>query len=352
MTVDISQPAPCQHRLHIRVLPELIQPVREGVVREFQRDANIAGFRKGKAPRELVEGRFPTEIREETLRRLTRQVFEQVQEERRLKPVGPFEVTKLAFDEAKGLDLEADVEVEPDFSLGSYREIPLTRRPPAVTPEEIDQVLKQLQESAAQLVPTNEGQKEKQLPAIDDDLAKELGQENLQQLKAHLEAKLRERKKSEATQALEQELCEALVSRHPFEVPPRLVAKQQERLARDFQARLLLAGRTEEQIKADLVGYTEQLQTNALRHVKLAFILDRIAEQEQLAVTQEEIVDRLWTLAKQWDKDPAEVRRLLDAKGWWPSVVSSIRQDKTIAWLLNAARIEDQKLMNAPVNSE
>jgi len=376
--ISVSQSAPCQHQFHISVPPDAIQPVREAVVQEFQREATLAGFRKGKAPRELVERHYPAEIREETLRRLTRQIFEQVTQERKLKPVGPFEVIRLSFDEAKGLSLEAQVEVEPEFSLAEYRGIRLTQPSVTASPHEFGQALTHLQESMAELVPvpqpqasgslaedpertrgTGEGlpaptavgaqagtppQKVKRVPNLDDEFAKDVGFETLEQLKAHVEAKLREQKVAEARQALEQALCEELLKRHTFDVPPRLVERQAERLKRDFQVRLLLSGLPEEQAQEKLTTYTEQLRTAASRYVKLAFILERIADREGLSVTQDELVERLWKLAKRWGKDPAEVRRLLDAQGLWPSVHSSIRQEKTTELLLRVAQIEETRL--------
>jgi len=338
--ISVTQSAPCQQQLRIKLPAQAVQPVREVVVGEFQREAAIPGFRKGRAPRELVERKYPGEIREETLRRLTRQVFERVQTERNLKPVGPFEVTRVDFDEAKGLELEAHVEVEPEFRLAEYRGIRLTKPGVTVSPEEIEQALKQLQESMAELVPVGEGKpKEKRVPSLDDEFAKDVGFENLEQLKVHVEAKLRERKTAEATQGLEQSLCEALLARHTFDVPQQLVTRQTERLTRDFQVRCLLAGFSDEKVKEELAKYTEQLRTSAARYVKLAFILDRIAEAENISVTQDELVDRLWKLAKRWGKDPAEVRRLLDARGLWPSILSSIRQEKTIGFLMSAAQV-------------
>ena len=58
-------------------------------------------------------------------------------------------------------------------------------------------------------------------------------------------------------------------------------------------------------------------------------------------MTQDELVERLWKLSQRWSKDPIEVRRLLDERGLWPSVTSSIRQEKTVKFLLDAARVTD-----------
>ena len=58
-------------------------------------------------------------------------------------------------------------------------------------------------------------------------------------------------------------------------------------------------------------------------------------------MTEAELMKRLWELARRWKKDPAEVRKLFDAEGLWGSVVSSIRQEKTIAMLLSAAAVQE-----------
>ncbi|MBI4353827.1 MAG: hypothetical protein HY595_01180 [Candidatus Omnitrophica bacterium] len=337
----MKQSQPCQYVFTIHLKAQAVQPVREAVVQEVQREATIAGFRKGKAPKELVEQHHPTAIRDETVRRLTRHVVEQVISDHKLKPVGPFEIIHLEFDEAKGMQLEAQVEVEPDFPLGDYRRIPLKKSSIAVAAEEVAQALSRLQESMAQLVPTGQGEaKEKRVPALDDEFAKDVGFENVELLKTHLEAKLREQNTTQQQHELEQQLCDALLARHQFELPARLVSRQTERLKREFHARLLLAGMSEEQVQQEATKYEEQVRTNASRHVKLAFIVDRIAEKERLSVTQDEMMDRLWKLATRMGKDPTEVRRLLDAKGLWPSIVSSILQEKTIAWLLSVATVE------------
>ena len=340
LKVQIERPAPCQHRLRIHAGAELIGPIREAVVHDILREAVLPGFRKGKAPRGLVEQRHADAIKEETVRRATRHVFERVQQEHGLKPVGSFEVSKLEFHEATGLELEARVEVEPEFRLADYRGVPVTKGDAAVAPADVDKALAQLQESMAELVPAAEGQpKEKRVPALDQAFAKDVGFETLEQLRAHVEAKVREQRAAQVEQALEQAVCDELLKRHTFEVPPGLVERQRERLTQDFQVRLMLAGVPEEQVNERLAHYTEQLKTNAVRQVKLSFILDRIAEQEQVGITQEEIVERLWTLAKRWGKDPVQVRQLLDQKGQWSSVLSAIRQDKTMRLVMDAARV-------------
>jgi FKBP-type peptidyl-prolyl cis-trans isomerase (trigger factor) len=342
VTMTVSDAGPCQKSLRLHVAKEAVDPVRGEILVEFQRQAALPGFRKGKAPTELVQRQYAKEIQDETLHRVARQAFERAVKEHGLKVVGAFAVSRMEFAEAGALAIEATVEVEPAFPLGSYKGIPLTRQSAEVTAEDLAKALTALQESMAQLVPAGEGQaKERKLPPIDDELAKDVGFENLEKLKAQVEAKLREQKRSTAESVVESSLCDELLTRHAFEVPPQLVGRQTDRLTKDFTTRLVLSGIPEEQVKERVSQFTEQLRTSAARHVKLAFILDRIAEQESVAVAQDEVVARLWQVAQRWKKDPAEVRKIFDANGLWPSVISAIRQEKTIAWLLSKAVINN-----------
>ena len=372
MTAAVTEPSPCEKSLRVQVGREVVVPVRAAVLAEFQREVTLPGFRKGRVPAALLEREYAKPIREELLRRLTQQALEQVAKDYGLKPVGPFEVKTADLSETDGLKIEAMVEVAPAVPLGQYKGIPLAQGSDVVTPEDIGRALTALQDSMAQLVPSGEGEatpppaasppqagspvpsgtggqppagaagggaKERRVPALDDELAKDLGLGTLEQLRAHVAAKLREQKRTEQARAMESALCDELLKRHTFQVPPRLVSRQTDRLTRDFKVRLLLGGTPEEQLGAEVAKFTEELRRSAERHVKLTFILDRIAEQESIAVSQDELVKRLWQLAQRWKKDPTEVRKHLDEQGLWPSVVSAIRQDKTIAFLIAAAAI-------------
>ena len=338
--VSITDSAPCEKSLTLQVGMELIAPIRAAVLAEVQKDAALPGFRKGKAPTNLIERQYAKTIYDETLQRAIRHALEQAAKDHGLKPVGPFEVKSVDFSESSGLNLEATVEVEPAFKLASYKGISLTRAVEVISPQDVDQAVVKLQESMAQLVPAKEGQaKERQVPPLDDELAKDLGFENLATMRSHVEAKLREQKRFADEQALEGALCDELIKRHAFDVPAKLVGHQTERLKRDFTVRLMLSGMPEEQVTEHVAKYAESLRQAGERHVKLAFILDRIAEQESMGIAQDELVGRLWQLARRWKNDPAEVRKILDAQGLWPSVVSALRQEKTIRLVLSSASI-------------
>ena len=339
--ISVTDAGPCQKSVRLRLDPEAIQPVRAAVISEFQKQATLAGFRKGKAPVHLVERQYAQAIQEELLHRITKQSLERAVTEHQLRPVGPFEVHRADLT-ADGLQLEATVEVEPLFELAQYKQIRLTRPSAEVTPQEMEQGMASVQDSMAQMEPAGEGQpKQRNVPPLDDELAKDLGFESLERLRTHVGAKLREQKRAAQAEALEDALCDELLKRHAMDVPPKLIAHQAQRLTQDFKARLLLAGIPEVQLEDEVKKFTEQLRDSAQRRVKLGFILDRIAAQESITVSEGEVVERLWQLARRWNKDPAEVRKMFDARGLWPSVMTTIRQEKTIRRLLSEAAITD-----------
>ncbi len=345
---SMTETAPCQKAVRVHVKQEAIAPVRSAVLGEFRREATLPGFRKGKAPVALVERQYAKAIQDETLQRVTREAFEQAARTHHLKPVGPFELSRADFSDADGLTLEATVEVEPTFTLGDYASIRMVTPAIAVSPQDIEQGLEQLRQSMAQLVPAKEGaEKERQVPALDDELAKDLGFPTLDALRQHVEAKLREQQRAAQAQELEATLCAELLKRQTIDVPPRLVSRQTERLTRDFQARLLLRGMAEDKVQEELAKFTDRLRTSAEQQVKLGFILDRVADQESIKVQEAELVERLWQLSQRWKKDPAQVRAIFDSQGLWPSVISAIRQEKTIARLLTRA-IADPLVGTAP----
>lgn len=340
VTATVTEIAPCQQRLRVHLSPEAASPIRAAVLAEFQKASSVPGFRKGKAPEEVVERHYAPQLHHELLQRLTEHACARALEQHRLKPVGPIEVTERHWSETEGLSVEATLEVEPSFALGAYKGIPLPQPSCDVSQEECRQALSALQDSMAQLVPAQEGTaKERRVPPLDDELAKDLGFQDVPKLTAHVEATLRERKRDAARQQVDAALGDALLERHPFEVPPRLVAQQQERLIRDIKVRLLLVGTPEDAVEAEAAKVTAKVRASAERRVKLAFVLDRIAEQERIGVTEQELVERLWQIAKQWKKDPAMVRKVFDERGLWPGVASVVREEKTMAFLRAAATV-------------
>ena len=138
-TVEMTESAPCQRSLSVTVGVEAYEPIRNGVVKQFQKESTIKGFRKGKAPLAIVEKNYAMNIQQETLERATQQAFDTAAKVHELKPVGPFEISDSDFSDDKGLTLKATVDIQPEFELGEYKGIKLERKAIEITEEDKDQ---------------------------------------------------------------------------------------------------------------------------------------------------------------------------------------------------------------------
>ena len=86
MSYEIERATPCRVVVTATIGPEEVRSEREHVLGDWLRGARIDGFRKGKAPRALVERRFANEIRDDLEEHLTRRTWDQVRTRREASP--------------------------------------------------------------------------------------------------------------------------------------------------------------------------------------------------------------------------------------------------------------------------
>ena len=122
--------------------------------------------------------------------------------------------------------------------------------------------------------------------------------------------------------------------------PQSLVERRTEQLKRDVIMRLLMQGVAEADIPAQLQPLEARLSANAAQLVKLSFVLLRNAETEHLAVTTEEVTRHVETLAVRWRCTPEQAKARLEQERLWDSLLQELLQEKTVAWLLEHARVE------------
>lgn len=149
MSYEIERTTPCRVVLKATVSAEEVRAEQEHVLEEWSRAARIDGFRKGRAPRVLVERRFAVSIREDLEEHLTREVWDRVRREEKLRPASPLSVRESKWLDSGEYHLDAEFEVYPTIKLTSTD----TFQPPAfeLTPsdDEVAGALEQLRERQA-----------------------------------------------------------------------------------------------------------------------------------------------------------------------------------------------------------
>ena len=177
--------------------------------------------------------------------------------------------------------------------------------------------------------------KQKSLPELDDQFATQLGEfKTLEEVRQRIREGMESERKHAAEHEAKDKLVAELVKRTEFEVPEALVDRQIDvRLERGLRALAAQGMKAEDIKKMDLnrlrVGQREQ----ALQEVKASLVLDKIAEEEKIEVSDEEIAREIDALAAQSKQTPGAIRARLTREGALDRIRNRIRSEKTLDFL-------------------
>ncbi len=139
--------------------------------------------------------------------------------------------------------------------------------------------------------------KEKVLPTLDDELAMKYGAENLEKLKTGVRADLENELKYARSKAIRQQVVHSLLEKLNFDLPESAVAHETRNVVYDLVRQNTQRGVAREIIEQQKDEIYAAAAGNARERVRLAFIVQRIAESEKISVNQEEVVKRAQTVA-------------------------------------------------------
>ena len=177
--------------------------------------------------------------------------------------------------------------------------------------------------------------KQKSLPELDDQFATQLGEfKTLDEVRQRIRESMEAERKHTAEHEAKDKLVAELVKRSEFEVPEALVDRQIDvRLERGLRALAAQGMKAEDIKKMDLnrlrVGQREQ----ALQEVKASLVLDKIAEEEKIEVSDAEIDREIEALATQSKQTPEAIRARLTRDGALDRIRNRIRSEKTLDFL-------------------
>lgn len=158
--VESQEVGPCKLKLRIEVGADRVKELIDDKYRELNESVALPGFRKGHAPRGLLERKSGKALLEDLKLELIHRAFDEAKEERKLEPVGDPQVQdgeKLAVEEGKPFAYEIVLEVRPTFEVKNYEGIRVKRPRIAVQDAEVEEALAGFRESKAELVPAEDG---------------------------------------------------------------------------------------------------------------------------------------------------------------------------------------------------
>jgi trigger factor len=179
------------------------------------------------------------------------------------------------------------------------------------------------------------GIKQKSLPELNDDFAKALGEfADLADVRKRIREGMEAEKKHNAEREAKDKLVAELVKRNDFEVPEALVEHQIDiRLDRGLRALAAQGMKTEDMKKMDLNRLRGGQRDQAVQEVKAALLLEKIAEEEKIEVSDAEIDREVVALAEQSKQTPEAIRSRLTRDGALDRIRNRIRNEKTLDFL-------------------
>lgn len=181
----------------------------------------------------------------------------------------------------------------------------------------------------------------KELPELNDDFAKDLGDyQNLDEVREDVRKAIYREREYLAKQESKNELVEKLVEMHPFPVPDAFVDAQVQTYAEQYLATLAARGVDPRSVKIDFAKLKESQHNRAVREVRASMILDRIADREAISALNDEVDRELQRIARQEREPVAAVRMRLEKDGTLRRIAGRIRTEKTLSFLFDKARKE------------
>ncbi len=179
------------------------------------------------------------------------------------------------------------------------------------------------------------GIKQKSLPELNDDFAKELGEfTSLEEVRKQIRENMEAERRHMAEREAKDKLVAELVKRNQFEVPESLVDRQIDlRLERGLRALAAQGMKMEDLKKMDLPRLRAGQREQAVQDVKSSLLLERVADLEKIEVSDEEVNRELEALAKQSKQTSEAVRARLTEDGGLDRIRNRIRSEKTLEFL-------------------
>jgi trigger factor len=185
--------------------------------------------------------------------------------------------------------------------------------------------------------------KRKNLPALDDEFAKDISEfDTLDEYKADLVSKMKERKAKDAEIARETAIIDKATEGAELEVPQLMVDSEITQMMKDFENRLRQQGMNLElyfQFSGqDEAALKEQMQSDAEKRVRNNLVLEEIAKAENLEVSDADINDELENLSKLYNRPAEELRNIFAANGYLENMGSDLKVRKAVKFLIEHSK--------------
>lgn len=191
---------------------------------------------------------------------------------------------------------------------------------------------------------TVKGIKRKETAALDDEFAKDVSEfDTLEELRADLSNKLKEAAEKRAQQQINGEAVSKAVENAEVDIPDEMIETRLEEMIENMERRLMQQGMTMENYfkytNSNLDDLKKSLRDDAARGVKTTLVLETIAKQENIEVSDEDLQNEIARMAENYQQEPEVLRKILEGQNQLEYVRDSLQQQKTIEFIAEKAEL-------------
>jgi trigger factor len=403
VNITVENLAPCKKLLRVELDGKAVDDAFDTMTKNYQKQAALPGFRPGKAPRDLVLKKFEADIKDEVKRKLIGDSYRKALEEKKLNVIGYPDIEEIQFGRGQNLQFAATIETAPEFQLPEYKGLPVKREAKSVTDGDVERALKMLAQQhikfetvarelkmgdvavvnytgtcdgkpiteaaptakglteqkkfwvdiapntfiagfAEQLTGAKAGDKrtvkEKTIPPVDDELAKKYDAENLAKLREGVRRDLENELKSSQAKVVRGQIIDALLGGANFDLPESAVAHETRNVVYNIVQENSKRGVSRDLIEKQKEEIYAAATRNAKERVKLAFLVQSIAEKEGIKVSQEEVLRRVQSLSAAYQIPPDQFIKDLQKRNGVNELYDQIAHEKVLEFLEINAKIE------------
>lgn len=183
--------------------------------------------------------------------------------------------------------------------------------------------------------------RELELAEINDEFLQQLGFEKEEELLAALREEMENRVKNDVQNAMRDQVAKALLEQTQIELPAKLSKRQEGRIVQRRAVDLLQRGVPEDQIRANIELLKQGASDEAVRELKLNFILNKIAQEQNVEVTEGELNGNIAAIAAQRGMRPEKLKQQMASDGSLQTLYIRLVELKAIDKILEHAKIEE-----------
>jgi trigger factor len=185
----------------------------------------------------------------------------------------------------------------------------------------------------------------RELPEVDDEWAKSLGDEfdSVSTLRAKIKGDLEQRSGHESSHRLRSDVMKKLLEGHQFEVPQTLVDQQASHRLESVVRDMIARGIDPRNRDVNWDGAREELKVQAEEDVRATMLLDRIADEEKIDVSDDEVEAEIDAIANASRQPREQVRAALTKDGGERSIAHRLRNRKALDFLIENAHVTEEE---------